>query len=85
MKPAAALLAAGAIGIGVAIASAAYAHGDVFSVYPSGHDGTVDGSPTSCAFADNVHAAYFDSGQSRTFVAYCLTVGVDPVTAYHLG
>ncbi|MBV8348129.1 MAG: hypothetical protein JOZ49_11515 [Mycolicibacterium sp.] len=31
-----------------------HAHAARFSTCPSGHDGVIDGTPTSCAFADNV-------------------------------
>jgi hypothetical protein len=41
-----------------------------FAVCPSGHDGVVSGTPTSCAFADNVRRAYYNQGQPDSLVAY---------------
>lgn len=34
----------------------------VFDMCPSGMDGVVSGTPTSCAFADNVRRSYFGGG-----------------------
>jgi hypothetical protein len=36
-----------------------HAHAATFSTCPSGRDGVIDGTPTSCAFADNVRIAWF--------------------------
>ena len=36
-----------------------HAHAATFSACPSGRDGVIDGTPTSCAFADNVRIAWF--------------------------
>jgi hypothetical protein len=65
---AAALLAAGAI------ATAAPAHADLFTMCPSTRDGVVGGH-TSCAFADNVRLVFYASGMSPTFVAYSPVTG----------
>jgi hypothetical protein len=34
----------------------------IFDICPSGLDGVVTGTPTSCVFADNVRRSYFSSG-----------------------
>jgi hypothetical protein len=48
---------------GVMMANPIVARADfVFDMCPSGMDGVVAGTPTSCPFADNVRANYFRSG-----------------------
>jgi hypothetical protein len=65
-------LAALAVAGGIAVA--APAHADfVYDVCPSGRDGVVTGSATSCPFADNVRREYFDS-------PYMLVEAYSPVT-----
>jgi hypothetical protein len=41
----------------------------VFDMCPSGMDGVVSGTPTSCPFADNVRRSYFNS-RSSVVAAY---------------
>ena len=44
------------------------AHADfIFDMCPSGMDGVVTGTPTSCAFADNVRRGYFNQRNSNVF------------------
>ncbi|MDI3312953.1 MAG: hypothetical protein QJR12_01305 [Mycobacterium sp.] len=46
-----------------AVALATHANADfVFDICPSGMDGVVAGTPTSCPFADNVRENYFRYG-----------------------
>jgi hypothetical protein len=65
-----------AAGIGAALAAGALvgpgtSHADfVFDICGSGVDGVVDGTPTSCPFADNVRVAYFQSGGGSFVEAY---------------
>ena len=52
-------IGAAVLGISVAAAPAALAHADEdFTTCPSGRDGVVAGTPTSCAFADDVRTAW---------------------------
>lgn len=48
-----------------AITLAAPAHADEwdFDICPDQREGVVDGSPTTCAFAENVHNAWYANGQ----------------------
>ena len=56
-------LAAGAVALG--LAAAGPAHADfIFDTCPSGMDGVVTATPTSCPFADNVRRGYFTQGSS---------------------
>ena len=57
----------------LAVAPIAYADG-VFDICPSGHTGVMSGTPTSCAFADNVHDAW-NSQQSNPVNAYSPVTG----------
>jgi hypothetical protein len=50
--------ASAAAALAVAVAPVAHADGD-FITCPSGRAGVVLGTPTSCAFADNVRRAWF--------------------------
>jgi len=59
--------------VGLALAGPAHADG-VFDICPSGHTGVVSGTPTSCAFADNVHDAWF-SQQGNPVIAYSPVTG----------
>lgn len=62
-----------------AVTLAAPAHADVwdFDTCPSGHEGVVDGSPTTCPFAENVRDAWYADGQplGSPFVAYSPVTG----------
>lgn len=67
------------LGLAVAITAvwlplAGQAHADPFNICPSGHSGVMSGTPTSCAFADNVHDAWF-SQQSNPVTAYSPVTG----------
>ena len=59
--------------VGLALAGPAHADG-VFDICPSGHTGVMSGTPTSCAFADNVHDAWH-SQQSNPVTAYSPVTG----------
>ena len=57
------ILAAPAAILAGVVLNPVVAHADfVFDVCPSGMDGVVAGTPTSCPFADNVRANYFRYG-----------------------
>jgi hypothetical protein len=54
---------AGVAAAGVMMTNPVAAQADfVFEMCPSGMDGVVTGTPTSCAFADNVRRSYFAGG-----------------------
>ena len=73
-RAAAALATAVGIGLTGAIAGEAPAKADfIFDICPSGMDGVVSGTPTSCPFADSVRRGYFT--QRDTWV-----VAYSPVT-----
>jgi hypothetical protein len=57
-------LAAAAVAGGLAFAAPAPTHAEdfLFDVCPYQMDGVVTGTPTSCAFADNVRRGYFAQG-----------------------
>jgi hypothetical protein len=55
-------------------APAAYADATVFTMCPSGREGVIGGH-TSCAFADNVRAAYYASGMMGDFIAWSPVTG----------
>jgi len=57
----------------LAVAPIALADG-MFDICPSGHTGVMSGTPTSCAFADNVHDAW-NSQQSNPVYAYSPVTG----------
>jgi hypothetical protein len=50
-------IAATATALGVILAAPAHADGD-FTTCPSGRDGVIDGTATTCAFADHVRSAW---------------------------
>lgn len=65
------LIAAGLAAAALVLNPPAPAHADfVFEVCPSGMDGVVAGTPTSCPFADNVRANYFRYGGTSVIGAY---------------
>lgn len=47
---------------------------DVFTICPDGHEGVVGGH-TTCAFAENVRRAFYNSGMANTFTAYSPITG----------
>ena len=59
--------------VGLALAGPAHADG-VFVICPSGHTGVMSGTPTTCAFADNLHDAWH-SQQSNPVTAYSPVTG----------
>lgn len=67
------LLMAGA-GMATALGLAAPAQADVFVMCPSGREGVVGGH-TSCAFAENVRAAFYASGMNNIVTAYSPVTG----------
>jgi hypothetical protein len=58
-----------------ALCLAPMAHADAFTTCPSGHTGVVTGTPTSCAFADNVRRGFFNQGMPSTVIAYSPVTG----------
>ncbi|CAM3082473.1 hypothetical protein BST27_09960 [Mycobacterium intermedium] len=66
------LITTGVLGAGV-LAPRAQAN-FMFEICPSGADGVVAGTPTSCAFADNVRRAYVSQG-STYVLAYSPVTG----------
>jgi len=59
--------------VGLPLAGQAHADG-VFNICPSGHDGVMSGTPTTCAFADNVHDAWL-SQRGNPVIAYSPVTG----------
>lgn len=53
----------------LAVALAAPAHADVFTMCPDNREGIVGGH-TSCAFAENVRKSFYLLGMPTNFVAY---------------
>jgi hypothetical protein len=69
-----------AAGIGAALAAGALvgpgtANAEVFDICPSQHTGVIDGTPTSCPFADNIRSAWYAHSGVNPFIAYSPVTG----------
>jgi hypothetical protein len=67
------VLAAAGIGAALTVGGLAGigpAHAASFAICPSHHAGVIDGTPTSCPFADNIRAGWYANAGVNPFLVY---------------